>query len=504
MFRRLLIANRGEIALRIVRTCRLLGVETVAVYSDVDTTSSHTRAANRSVHIGPAVASESYLSIDRLIDAARQTDADAVHPGYGFLSESPEFAAACRAAGLGFVGPSTDVIAQTGSKVAVRRLAESAGVPIVPGREPADQTAAGLRTAVEAVGYPALLKPAVGGGGKGMRVVQGPAAVDEAVAASRREALAAFGDGALYIERRLVDPKHVEVQVAGDSQGGVVHLFERDCSIQRRYQKVIEETPSPRLPTAVRDQMTTAALAVAQQAGYDNVGTVEFLVEGHGADTRFYFLEVNTRLQVEHPITELCTGVDLVRAQIEIAAGNPVPWTQTDVMPRGHAIECRVYAEDPATAFLPQAGRLELYREPNGPGIRVDAGVAQGEDVSVHYDPLLAKLVTWGETREWARRRAVDALRRYVVLGLRTNLSFLRRVLEHPRFKDGLTDTGFLVEAADGLLAQPTDAASIAAALASVGAARSAPRHGSDGRTTDAHALDTRDDDPWAALRGWR
>ena len=504
MVRRLLIANRGEVARRVIRTCRLLGIETVAVYSDADAAAVHVREADRAVHVGPALSSESYLSTARLVDAARQSEADAVHPGYGFLSENAEFAAACRDAGLTFVGPSTDVIAKTGSKPAVRQLAESVGVPVVPGEEPTDQTPDGLRAAVDHVGYPVLLKPAAGGGGKGMRVVHRASDIDAAVASARREAEAAFGDGTLYVERHLVDPRHVEVQVAGDSHGRVVHFFERDCSIQRRYQKIIEESPSPHLDPTLRDQMTVAAVAVARAAEYDNLGTVEFLVEGEGATASFHFLEVNTRLQVEHPVTELCTGVDLVRAQIEIADGDPVPWTQADVAPRGHAIECRIYAEDPAADFLPQAGPLLLYREPTGPGIRVDAGVAEGDTVTVHYDPLLAKLAAWGETREWARRRAIDALTRYVVLGLRTNLSFLRRVLEDPRFRDGHTHTGFLAAQNDegraALTADPPpslDQPALVAALAATGAARHAAA------STD-HPSPRHLRDPWSTLRSWR
>ena len=506
MVQRLLIANRGEVARRITRTCRVLGIDTVAVYSDADATALHVREADRAVHVGPARAAQSYLSIARLVDAARQSDADAVHPGYGFLSENAEFAAACRDAGLTFVGPSTDVIARTGSKPAVRRLAASVGVPVVPGKEPSDQTPDGLRAAIRHVGHPVLLKPAAGGGGKGMRVVHRPSDIDEAVASARREAKAAFGDGTLYVERHLVDPRHVEVQVAGDSQGGLVHFFERDCSIQRRYQKIIEESPSPDLDTALRDQMTVAAVAVARAAGYDNVGTVEFLVEGQGATARFYFLEVNTRLQVEHPITELCTGLDLVRAQIEIAGGDPVPWTQSEVTSRGHAIECRIYAEDPAADFLPQAGPLLLYREPSGPGIRIDSGVTQGDTVTVHYDPLLAKLVVWGETREWARRRAIEALRRYVVLGLRTNVSFLRRVLEDPRFKDGHTHTGFLANrdaralAASAATTDPSpshDRLNLVAALAAAGGA-------SHAAVSTDQAFPRHIHDPWITLRSWR
>ena len=456
--RRVLVANRGEVAVRVMHTCRALGIETVAVHSHTDAHARHLALAEHTASIGGTTPAESYLSIPTLIDAARAHGADAVHPGYGFLSEDPDFANACRDAGLVFVGPSPGVIARTGSKIEVRQLAQSLGVPVVPGEEPSDQSLEGLHHAITAVGYPVMLKPSAGGGGKGMRVVKGPEDVNRQVGAARREAESAFTDGTLYVERRLDHPRHVEVQVAGDHHGNLVHFFERDCSVQRRYQKVIEETPSLILSPGVRDAVTSAALQVAGAAGYDNIGTVEFLVEGHGDDARFYFLEMNTRLQVEHPITELCTGVDLVRTQFEIAAGAPLRWEQSAIVSRGHAIECRVYAEDPGSDFLPQAGTIALYREPTGPGIRVDSGVNEGSVVPVQYDPLLAKVATHGDTREWARRRAIDALRRYVVLGVRTNVSFLRHVLELPRFVAGQIDTGLLQEARSDIRSRLADA----------------------------------------------
>lgn len=500
MITRLLIANRGEIAVRIIRTCELLGVETVAVYSDADRNARHVAEATRALAIGPAPAAESYLSIPRLVNAARSSGADAIHPGYGFLSENAAFAAACIDAGLTFVGPSPAVIARFGSKIEARRTATAAGVPVVPGGEPADQTVAGIEAIVQTVGYPAVLKPSAGGGGKGMRIVRHDQEVAAASEASRREARAAFGDDTLYVERLLERPRHIEVQIAGDRDGRLVHLGERDCSVQRRHQKVVEETPSTALTESTRHRLTAAAVRVARAAAYDNVGTVEFLVEGSGDDARFYFLEMNTRLQVEHPITELVTGVDLVRAQLEIASGAGVPWSQDDITARGHAIECRLYAEDPAHDFSPHAGRLALYREPTGPGVRVDAGVSSGSSIPVHYDPLLAKLAVYGETREAARQRAMAALGRYVVLGVRTNLSFLGRVLAHPRFERGEIDIGFVDDERDALRDSPPDDSVIAAVAAAAGRAlRSGqPRHatsaGGDGRPTD----------PWDRLHDWR
>jgi 3-methylcrotonyl-CoA carboxylase alpha subunit len=458
VIRRLLVANRGEIALRIVRACRELGIESIAVYSGADRGAPHVTAADRAIAIGPAPPAESYLSIPRLIDAARATGADAVHPGYGFLSENAAFAEACLRAGLIFVGPPPAVIAQMGSKIFARRLVAAAGVPVVPGEIPDDQTDRGVRRAVERVGLPALVKASAGGGGKGMRRVLDAGAIDESVQAARREALAAFGDGTLYVERLVERPRHVEVQVFGDDHGHVVHLFERDCSAQRRHQKVIEESPSPSLTPRLRARMTEAASAAARAAGYRNAGTIEFLVDLR--DGSFYFLEMNTRLQVEHPVTEQVTGRDLVRAQLLVADGQPLPWTQDDLSQRGHAIEARIYAEDPAQGFLPQAGRLERYREPHLPGVRIDSGGVEGGEVSVYYDPMIAKVIATAETRDLAIARLTVALREFTIAGIRTNLPFLVRLLELPAFREGAIDTAFLDREGAALAAQSPAAGS--------------------------------------------
>ena len=440
MFQRLLIANRGEIAVRIIRACREMGIESVAVYSDADRAALHVTLADRAVRIGPPPSAESYLSINAIIEAARSSGAQAVHPGYGFLSENQHLASACAAAGLTFVGPPPEVIAQMGSKIVARRLAEQAGVPVVPGETPADQSDAAIVAAATRIGFPVLVKPSEGGGGIGMKEVYDAAALVDAIAQARREATAAFGDGTLYVERLIGAPRHVEFQVLSDHHGHVTHVFERECSIQRRHQKVIEETPSTAVTPALRARMGAAAVAVAKAAGYRNAGTVEFLVDGSGDKAGFYFLEMNTRLQVEHPVTEQVAGIDLVRAQLLVAAGEPLPWTQEQLDQRGHAIEVRIYAEDPIT-HLPQAGPVLLYREPSMPGVRVDSGIIEGAEVSVHYDPLLAKLIAWGEHREIARRRAIVALRAFPILGIRTNIPMLIELLEHPRFVAGTLDT---------------------------------------------------------------
>ena len=440
MFQRLLIANRGEIAVRIIRACREMGIESVAVYSDADRAALHVTLADRAVRIGPPPSAESYLSINAIIEAARSSGAQAVHPGYGFLSENQDLASACAAAGLTFVGPPPEVIAQMGSKIVARRLAEQAGVPVVPGETPADQSDAAIVAAATRIGFPVLVKPSEGGGGIGMKEVYDAAALVDAIAQARREATAAFGDGTLYVERLIGAPRHVEFQVLSDHHGHVTHVFERECSIQRRHQKVIEETPSTAVTPALRARMGAAAVAVAKAAGYRNAGTVEFLVDGSGDKAGFYFLEMNTRLQVEHPVTEQVAGIDLVRAQLLVAAGEPLPWTQEQLDQRGHAIEVRIYAEDPIT-HLPQAGPVLLYREPSMPGVRVDSGIIEGAEVSVHYDPLLAKLIAWGEHREIARRRAIVALRAFPILGIRTNIPMLIELLEHPRFVAGTLDT---------------------------------------------------------------
>jgi len=497
VFTRILVANRGEIAVRVMRTCREMGLETVAVYSDADARALHVTVADRAVRIGGAAPADSYLSQTAILEAARSTGAQAVHPGYGFLSENPGFATACADASLVFIGPPPGAMARLGSKTAARRLAEEAGVPVVPGAIPRDQGDAAIIDAAMRVGFPILLKPSEGGGGIGMKEVLTAEALPGAITQARREALGAFGDGTLYVERLVARPRHVEFQVIGDRHGAVVHLFERECSIQRRHQKVLEETPSTAVTPGLRQRMGAAAVALARAAGYQNAGTVEFLLDGRGDDAEFFFLEMNARLQVEHPITEAVTGVDLVRAQIGVAAGEPLPWTQEELRQRGHAIELRVCAEDPRQHYLPQAGTLALYREPSMPGIRIDSGVTEGTEVSVHYDSLLAKLVAVGETREAARRRALEALRQFPILGIRTNLSLLSALLAHDRFVAGDVDTHFLDTEAAMLLppetSPPAEALAVAAALAA------AP--GPTPEATDAQAAGS---DPWALLRNAR
>jgi acetyl-CoA carboxylase biotin carboxylase subunit len=491
MFRRLLIANRGEIAVRVIRACREMGIESVAVYSDADADALHVSLADQAWHIGPAPAADSYLSIETILDAARQANAEAIHPGYGFLAENARFARACADAGIAFVGPPADVIEQMGSKIGARELAARAGVPVVPGTTPPDQSTEAIATAARHIGLPVLLKPSAGGGGIGMKIVRDDTALTGAIVQARREAVAAFADGALYVERLIDRPRHVEFQILADAHGHIVHLFERECSIQRRHQKILEESPSPALTADMRRRMGDAAVALARASHYRNAGTVEFLLEGEGDAARFYFLEMNTRLQVEHPITEQVTGVDLVRAQIMLAAGEVLPWVQRDITQRGHAIELRVYAEDPQRADLPQAGRLLVYREPIMPGIRTDSGVMEGAEVPVHYDPLLAKLIASAETRQHARLRALAALRCYPVLGIRTNIPLLCALLEHPRFIAGDVDTWFLEEEIEAIRARLADAPTPEVLrIAEAARASSPPPSAAVSRTVD----------PWSTL----
>ena len=498
MFGKVLIANRGEIAVRIMRTCRELGIQTVAVYSDADERAAHVIAADRAVRVGPAAPSESYLSIGTIIDAARSVGADAVHPGYGFLSENSEFAAACAAAGLVFVGPPADAIDRMGSKVEARRLMERAGVPVVPGEAPTNQADAALEAAVSRVGFPALIKPSGGGGGIGMQVVRRQEDARGAIQSARREAVSAFGDGTLYVERLIERPRHIEIQIFADDHGHVVSLFERECSLQRRHQKIVEESPSPALTPEVRKEMGAAAIAAARAAGYRNAGTIEFLLEETPSGPRFYFLEMNTRLQVEHPVTEQVVGLDLVRAQLMVAAGQALPWRADDLRQRGHAIECRVYAEDPANGFLPQAGPLLLYREPSGPGVRVDSGVREGDSISVHYDPLVAKLIVSAESRATALARLVRALGEFPVLGITTNIPFLVRLAQHPDVRAGRIDTGFVEREIASLVGDGAN--DLPGAVAAIAAARSL---GSErGPSTSSDGMRTLD--PWSSLSGWR
>jgi acetyl-CoA carboxylase biotin carboxylase subunit len=444
MFRKVLIANRGEIAVRVMRTLREMGISTVAVYSDADRTSLHVRMADEAERIGPAPSAESYLRIDRILEAARKHGAGAIHPGYGFLSENAEFAAACEDAGLVFIGPSAASIRAMGSKTAARQTALAAGAPVVPGTASA-VTPEEARAFGRTHGYPILLKAVAGGGGKGMRRVDREAELESAFRNAASEAEHAFRNPEIYVEKLIEQPRHIEIQVLGDLDGNLVHLGERECSLQRRHQKVIEECPSPlvALHPEMRQAMGEAAVRAARAAGYYNAGTVEFLVD---RNCRFYFLEMNTRLQVEHPVTELVTGLDLVRLQIEIAAGARLPFTQEQVAWRGAAIECRIYAEDPYNHFLPYPGKLTRLTRPLGPGVRLDGCVYDGWVVPMEYDPLLAKLAVWDQTRDQATSRMIRALREYDVGGIRTNIGFFRQILEDAEFRSGRLHTGFIDE----------------------------------------------------------
>ncbi len=463
MFRKILIANRGEIAIRIMQACKELGIQTVAVYSEADTNALHVRFADEAVLLGPAAPQESYLNIDRIIAAAKQTNAEAIHPGYGFLSENASFAAAVDSAKLTFIGPSADSIRAMGDKAESKISMKKAGVPTVPSLE-GIESEEDFKKAAKEIGYPVLVKAAAGGGGKGMRVVNAESELDEAIESAKREALNAFGDDRLLIEKYLPTAHHVEFQVFGDQHGNLVHLFERECSVQRRHQKIIEETPSPLLTPELRKEMGEAALAAARAVGYFNAGTVEFIVD---PDTlKFYFLEMNTRLQVEHPITELVVGLDLVQWQIRIAAGEKFPFTQKDFSQRGHAIECRVYAEDPANGFLPSTGKLLQFIEPRGPGIRVDSGFRAGDEVTHFYDPLLAKLIVYGENRKFAMRRMQAALREFVVHGVTTNIDFMQSLLSHPDFQNGEATTRWVETKFNWKPSEPFAEILIAAALA--------------------------------------
>jgi acetyl-CoA carboxylase biotin carboxylase subunit len=465
MFRKVLIANRGEIAVRVMRTLREMGIGSVAVFSDADRTSRHVRMADEAEHIGPSPSAESYLRIDRILDAATRHGAEAIHPGYGFLSENAEFAAACEDAGLVFIGPSAESIRMMGSKTAARRTAMAAGAPVVPGVDHAI-TFQEAREFGHTHGYPILLKAVAGGGGKGMRAVEREADLESAFRDGASEALRAFGSAEIYVERLIRKPRHIEIQILGDRHGNLVHLGERECSLQRRHQKVMEECPSPLVAEhpEMRHQMGQAAIRAARAAGYYNAGTVEFLVD---QERRFYFLEMNTRLQVEHPITELATGLDLVRLQVEIAAGGRLPFTQEQIAWRGSAIECRIYAEDPYRNFLPFPGRITRLTRPLGPGIRIDGCIYGGWVVPMEYDPLLAKLAVWAGSREAAVERLLRALGEYDVSGIRTNIGFFRQILEDAEFRAGRLHTAFIDEFFDRHAApQPPGELTAVAALA--------------------------------------
>jgi acetyl-CoA carboxylase biotin carboxylase subunit len=463
---KILIANRGEIAIRIMRACRELGIKTVAVYSEADKNAQHVQFADEAVLLGGAAPKESYLNVDALLRAAGDSQADAIHPGYGFLSENASFAAAVESANLTFIGPSADSIRAMGDKAESKILMKKAGVPTVPGFEGLESYD-DFKKAASEIGYPVLVKAAAGGGGKGMRVGNAQSELKEAIELARREALNAFGDERLLIEKYLAEAHHIEIQVFGDKHGNLVHLFERECSVQRRHQKIIEESPSPLLTPELRARMGEAAVNAAQAVNYYNAGTVEFIFDPK--TQQYYFLEMNTRLQVEHPVTELVTGLDLVHWQIRIAAGEKFPFTQSDLHQHGHAIECRVYAEDPATGFLPSTGKLLQFIQPQGPGIRVDSGFATGDEVTHFYDPLLAKLIVYAGNREDAIKRMKSALNDFIVHGVVTNIDYMHAVLETDDFKQGKVSTRWVeTKFGEWNIPQPELHALIAAALADV------------------------------------
>ncbi|MEZ5351228.1 MAG: acetyl-CoA carboxylase biotin carboxylase subunit [Bryobacteraceae bacterium] len=487
LFRKVLVANRGEIAVRIIRALRDLAIPSVAVFSDVDRASLHVRLADEAVHIGPAPSSQSYLNVAAVLDAARRSGAEAIHPGYGFLSENADFVDACDAAGLVFIGPPAVAVRAMGEKTQARRVARQAGAPVVPGSDGPLESAAEAARVAASIGYPVMLKAAAGGGGKGMRRVDSPAGIDAAFRDASSEAERSFSSGAVYVEKLIVNPRHIEIQILGDRHGHMIHLGERECSLQRRHQKVIEESPSPllaSLPDAgaeMRAAMGEAAIAAARAAGYSNAGTVEFLVDNHG---NFYFLEMNTRLQVEHPVTELVTGVDLVAWQLRIAAGQPLTLAQHDIAWRGWAIECRVCAEDPDQNFLPSPGLIRRLEQPAGPGIRVDSGIYAGWNVPMDYDPLLAKLIAWAPDRNLAVDRLLRALGEYRIQGIRANLGFFRGVLADKAFRRGDLHTGFIGEYLDRTggreVPVPPDYEVVAALVAAI-AATAAPHPADSG-----------------------
>ncbi len=464
MFSKILIANRGEIALRVIRACKEMGIGTVAVYSDADRSALHVRKADEAHHIGAAPSAESYLRVDRILDVARDSRAEAIHPGYGFLAENPAFAEACEAAGITFIGPSSETLRLSGSKTASRRLAKQIGVPTIPGTDQ-DLSDEEIVDLASEIGFPILIKAAAGGGGKGMRIVREPAEFQSAIRAARSEGQSSFGDAAVFIEKYLIRPRHIEMQILADATGYTLYLGERECSLQRRHQKVVEEAPSPFMTPELRRRMGEAAVALARGCGYQNAGTVEFLVD---ADRNFYFLEINARLQVEHPVTELTTGIDLVKNQIRIAAGQRIPLRQEEIQTRGHAIECRIYAEDPAYNFAPFPGRISLYRPPHGPGIRDDSGVYEGFEVPIYYDPLISKLVAWGKDRPEAISRMRQALQDYLIAGIKTTVSFLSEVMADPGFLEGEVDTTFVdtfLQQGRGVEPRHRDVAVVAATL---------------------------------------
>ncbi len=453
MFKKILIANRGEIAVRIIRACRELGIATVAVYSDADRNALHVMLADEAYHIGPSKPSESYLVGEKIVAVAKESGAEAIHPGFGFLSENDSFAEMCQKEGVVFIGPSPEAIRLMGDKVTARKIARDAGIPLVPGSEGAVSDVEASRVAKK-IGYPVMIKASAGGGGKGMRLVNSKEEFEPSLRMARSEAFSSFGDDSVFIEKFIQQPRHVEIQVLGDKHGNLLHLFERECSIQRRHQKVIEEAPSGFINAKTRKSMCEVALRIAKAVDYFGAGTVEFIMD---QKENFYFLEMNTRVQVEHPVTEMITGIDIVKWMIRIASGEKLPFKQSAIKMRGHALECRVYAEDPATNFLPSPGTLQYVRAPGGPGVRDDSSVYSGCEITSFYDPMLSKLVVWGDSREDAVDRMFSALREYVVLGVRTNLGFLIRMMQNSEFRKAQIDTGFIERHPELLVPEQSD-----------------------------------------------
>ncbi|QNM95937.1 acetyl/propionyl/methylcrotonyl-CoA carboxylase subunit alpha [Chitinimonas koreensis] len=498
MFKKILIANRGEIACRVIKTARQLGIKTVAVYSDADADARHVKLADEAFRLGPAAPRESYLKAELILELARRSGAEAVHPGYGFLSENEAFAEACAAAGVAFIGPPASAIAAMGSKSAAKTLMEGAGVPLVPGYHGDEQDTAFLQQQADRIGYPVLIKASAGGGGKGMKIVETAADFAGQLASAKREAAASFGDDKVLIEKYLTRPRHVEIQVFGDSHGDAVYLFERDCSVQRRHQKVLEEAPAPGLSAELRREIGEAAVRAARAVGYVGAGTVEFIFDT--LTDAFYFMEMNTRLQVEHPVTEMVTGLDLVEWQLRVAAGEPLPLAQDALRIRGHAFEARVYAEDPARDFLPQIGRLAHLRQPaESAHVRVDTGVESGDEISPFYDPMIAKLIVWDENRDRALDRLASALAEYEVVGLDTNLDFLRRLAGHPAFRAQELDTGFIARHRDALIPPPAPVDAETLALAALAELALLEARGEAARLRSADAAS-----PWWQTDGWR
>lgn len=441
MFKKVLIANRGEIAVRIIKACQEMGIKTVAVYSEADRKSPHVELADETINLGDPAPSESYLNIAKIIKNATSVKAEAIHPGYGFLAENPDFAKACQDSGIKFIGPTPEVIRLMGDKIEAKNTIAQANIPVIPGYNGIKQDLTTLIKEGKKIGFPLLVKATAGGGGKGMRIVHAESELEQSIESAKREAKSAFGNNSVFLEQYIDKPRHIEFQILADEQGNVIHLFERECSIQRRHQKIIEETPSPALTPKLRESMGKAAVAAAKTVGYTNAGTIEFMVDGK---QNFYFMEMNTRLQVEHPITEATTGIDLVKWQLRIASGMPLTLKQSDIIPRGHALECRIYAEDPSNGFLPSIGTLEKVEIPIGPNVRNDTGVETDFPVSPYYDPMLAKLTVSSENREESINKMIWALSHYVVLGVTTNISFLKKVLDHLEFRKGNITTHFI------------------------------------------------------------